>query len=198
MVIVVVRQSDAHAWAEVWLAGRGWTRVDPTAAVSPARVEGRHRRRDAGRRTAAGADPVAQRLAAHPAVPLGGGRTMRGTSTSSVTTRSASANCSPASACPMPTGANWPRRWRSSAASSLLAITAWTLYQRPRLDPRRPALAKSLAPAGAKQGRLPHPGKPRWPSLRRVEHERPAFGAGVQRRLSSPTCGHATAEFPTT
>ena len=37
---VVVRQSDAHAWAEVWLAGRGWTRVDPTATVSPARVEG--------------------------------------------------------------------------------------------------------------------------------------------------------------
>jgi transglutaminase-like putative cysteine protease len=36
---VVVRQSDAHAWAEVWLAGLGWTRVDPTAAVSPARVE---------------------------------------------------------------------------------------------------------------------------------------------------------------
>ena len=36
---VVVRQFDAHAWAEVWLSGRGWTRVDPTAAVSPARVE---------------------------------------------------------------------------------------------------------------------------------------------------------------
>lgn len=36
---LVVRQSDAHAWAEVWIAGRGWTRVDPTAAVSPARVE---------------------------------------------------------------------------------------------------------------------------------------------------------------
>jgi hypothetical protein len=34
-----VRQSDAHAWAEVWLAGRGWQRVDPTAAVSPARIE---------------------------------------------------------------------------------------------------------------------------------------------------------------
>ncbi len=34
----VVRQSDAHAWAEVWLAGRGWTRVDPTAAVSPGRI----------------------------------------------------------------------------------------------------------------------------------------------------------------
>jgi transglutaminase-like putative cysteine protease len=35
----VVRQSDAHAWSEVWLQGRGWVRVDPTAAVSPQRVE---------------------------------------------------------------------------------------------------------------------------------------------------------------
>ncbi len=33
-----VRQSDAHAWAEVWEADRGWTRVDPTAAVSPGRI----------------------------------------------------------------------------------------------------------------------------------------------------------------
>lgn len=35
----IVRQSDAHAWAEVWLAGRGWVRVDPTAAIAPERVE---------------------------------------------------------------------------------------------------------------------------------------------------------------
>jgi len=34
-----VRQSDAHAWAEVWQAGRGWLRVDPTAAVAPSRVQ---------------------------------------------------------------------------------------------------------------------------------------------------------------
>ncbi|WP_460825210.1 transglutaminase family protein, partial [Massilia solisilvae] len=34
---LTVRQSDAHAWAEVWLAGRGWVRVDPTAAVAPER-----------------------------------------------------------------------------------------------------------------------------------------------------------------
>jgi transglutaminase-like putative cysteine protease len=33
-----VRQSDAHAWAEVWVEGQGWVRVDPTAAVSPGRV----------------------------------------------------------------------------------------------------------------------------------------------------------------
>ena len=37
--IVTVRQSDAHAWAEVYLSGRGWVRVDPTAAAAPGRVE---------------------------------------------------------------------------------------------------------------------------------------------------------------
>jgi len=36
---LLVRQSDAHAWAEVWLEGRGWTRVDPTAVVAPERLE---------------------------------------------------------------------------------------------------------------------------------------------------------------
>jgi transglutaminase-like putative cysteine protease len=35
----IVRQRDAHAWAEVWLAGRGWVQVDPTAAVAPSRIE---------------------------------------------------------------------------------------------------------------------------------------------------------------
>ena len=36
---LLVRQSDAHAWAEVWSEGTGWRRVDPTAAVSPERIE---------------------------------------------------------------------------------------------------------------------------------------------------------------
>ena len=36
---LIVRQSDAHAWTEVWLEGKGWVRVDPTAAVSPSRIE---------------------------------------------------------------------------------------------------------------------------------------------------------------
>lgn len=36
---LVVRQSDAHAWSEVWLENRGWVRVDPTAAIAPQRVE---------------------------------------------------------------------------------------------------------------------------------------------------------------
>jgi hypothetical protein len=37
---LIVRQSDAHAWSEVWLGEeRGWVRVDPTAAVAPERIE---------------------------------------------------------------------------------------------------------------------------------------------------------------
>jgi transglutaminase-like putative cysteine protease len=36
---LLVRQSEAHAWAEVWLSGRGWTRVDPTAVVAPERLQ---------------------------------------------------------------------------------------------------------------------------------------------------------------
>lgn len=36
---ILVRQSDAHAWSEVWIKGSGWTRIDPTAAVAPDRVE---------------------------------------------------------------------------------------------------------------------------------------------------------------
>ncbi|WP_066804051.1 transglutaminase family protein [Moraxella oblonga] len=34
-----VRQMDAHAWTEVWLDGRGWVRIDPTAFVSPERID---------------------------------------------------------------------------------------------------------------------------------------------------------------
>ncbi|HET9693320.1 MAG TPA: DUF3488 and transglutaminase-like domain-containing protein [Steroidobacteraceae bacterium] len=37
---LIVRQSDAHAWSEVWVDGRGWMRVDPTAAVAPERIRG--------------------------------------------------------------------------------------------------------------------------------------------------------------
>jgi protein-glutamine gamma-glutamyltransferase len=35
----ILRQSDAHAWTEVWIEGRGWVRIDPTAAIAPERVE---------------------------------------------------------------------------------------------------------------------------------------------------------------
>ena len=35
----IVSQSDAHAWDEVWIEGRGWMRVDPTSAIAPTRVQ---------------------------------------------------------------------------------------------------------------------------------------------------------------
>jgi len=48
----IVRRLDAHAWNEVWLEGRGWVRVDPTAAVAPERIydtlEQRRALQDAG------------------------------------------------------------------------------------------------------------------------------------------------------
>jgi transglutaminase-like putative cysteine protease len=34
----IVRQSDAHAWTEIWTAENGWIRVDPIAAVAPERI----------------------------------------------------------------------------------------------------------------------------------------------------------------
>jgi transglutaminase-like putative cysteine protease len=36
---LTVRQSNAHAWSEVWLPKQGWVRVDPTAVVAPERIE---------------------------------------------------------------------------------------------------------------------------------------------------------------
>ncbi|OQX15758.1 MAG: transglutaminase [Thiothrix lacustris] len=36
---LAIHQYDAHAWAEVWLAGQGWVRVDPTTRVAPSRTE---------------------------------------------------------------------------------------------------------------------------------------------------------------
>lgn len=35
----IVRNSDAHAWAEIWVQGKGWLRIDPTAAIAPWRVD---------------------------------------------------------------------------------------------------------------------------------------------------------------
>ncbi len=35
---LIVRQSEAHAWTEIWLDGSGWTRIDPTAVVEPERL----------------------------------------------------------------------------------------------------------------------------------------------------------------
>lgn len=36
---LIVREANAHAWDQVWISGKGWIRVDPTASISPQRVE---------------------------------------------------------------------------------------------------------------------------------------------------------------
>ena len=36
---MIVRQSDAHAWSEIWLQDKGWVRVDPTAVIPPGNIE---------------------------------------------------------------------------------------------------------------------------------------------------------------
>jgi hypothetical protein len=35
----ILRQSDAHAWDEVWIEGQGWLRIDPTSMIAPERVD---------------------------------------------------------------------------------------------------------------------------------------------------------------
>ena len=34
----LLKQKDAHAWTEIWIEGRGWIRVDPTAAIAPENI----------------------------------------------------------------------------------------------------------------------------------------------------------------
>jgi transglutaminase-like putative cysteine protease len=34
----LLKNKDAHAWTEIWLDGRGWIRVDPTAAIAPENI----------------------------------------------------------------------------------------------------------------------------------------------------------------
>jgi protein-glutamine gamma-glutamyltransferase len=54
----IVRQADAHAWAEVWLAGKGWVRVDPVTAIAPDRIERGSRARRSSTRDLAGAGGI--------------------------------------------------------------------------------------------------------------------------------------------
>jgi len=35
---LIIRQSDAHVWVEVWLPKTGWSRIDPTSTVAPQRI----------------------------------------------------------------------------------------------------------------------------------------------------------------
>jgi len=170
---VVVRQSDAHAWAEVWFAGRGWVRVDPTAAVSPARVE-------AG---IAAAMPDGEPLPAMIQLRSNWLRTLlfRWEAVNNAWDQYI-LGYNPQRQRELLARLGMPDAdWRNLAAALavlcgalLLAIAAWTLYQRPRLDPAARLWQKALRRlARSKVDCAP------WETplalLRRVEGARPAL-----------------------
>ena len=179
---LVVRQSDAHAWAEVWLAGRGWTRVDPTSVVAPARVE-------SGIASAMSANEPLPALIQIDAEWLRGMRYRWEAINNAWNQYVLGYNPERQREFLSRLGLPAPD-WRSLAAllaaacgSVLLAVTAWTLYRRPRLDPAQRQWVKAMA-------RLRRRGIPcaPWESplalAARVERERPAmapaFGAVVK------------------
>ena len=193
---VVVRQSDAHAWAEIWLAGRGWTRVDPTAAVSPARVDG----------GIAAAMPAGEPLPALIRLRSDWVRTLlfRWEAVNNAWNQYV-LGYNPQRQRELLSRLGLPDAdWRKLAAA-LAIICARPPARGHRMDsppaaaprPGRPPVAKSLAPAGTKQSKLPPLGKRRW-------HCWNALKGTIRRsrrhfaRWLPPTCRRATAAFPTT
>lgn len=172
---LTVRQSDAHAWAEVWLPGRGWERIDPTAAVSPARVE-------AGL-AAAAADAL-------PALLRVEGSWLR-----SLRFRWEAMNnawnqwvlgYTQQRQRELFSRLGFPDAdWRSLAllllaASALLLLTlgGWVLYRRPRRDPARQLWLRALARLRRRQI-APRPGETPLALAARLRQERPELAAAV-------------------
>ena len=170
---VVVRQSDAHAWAEVWLAGEGWRRVDPTAAVSPARVE-------AG---IAAAMPAGEPLPALIQLRSDWLRTLlfRWEAVNNAWNQYV-LGYNPQRQREFLTRLGLPDpNWRSMGAvlaiicgALLLAITGWSLHQRPRRDKASRLWQKALRRLARSKVNCA-PWEPPLALLQRVEHERPAL-----------------------
>lgn len=184
---LVVRQSDAHAWAEVWLAGEGWVRVDPTAAVSPNRIEN---------------GIVSAMLAGEPLPML---LTLRSDWLRGIRHRWEAIN----NAWNQEVLGYNPERqrqllsrlglnennWQSLIAllaglsiTLLLAITAWTLYHRPRLDPAQRLWHIALRRIARRQVNYA-PWETPFVLQRRIEAEKPelaaAFAAVVNAYLAT-------------
>jgi transglutaminase-like putative cysteine protease len=176
--LLTVRQSDAHAWTEVWLAKQGWVRVDPTAAVAPSRVT----------QGIDAALPAGEPLPALVRIDVGWLRDMRN--------RWEAANNA---------WNQWvlgynPQRqrellsqlgfkepdWRSMTAAlallcgaALLLVTFWTLYQRNTADPAQRAwrrYCRRLQRYGIHRGAWEGP----LEFAARVAHERPELAALIQ------------------
>lgn len=182
---LIVRQSDAHAWTEVWLRDRGWVRVDPTAAVSPARIE----------TGIAGSVPAGD--------PLPGLMRIDNSWVRGLRHRWEAFNNGWNQ---WVLGYNADRQrellsrlgfaetdWRTLATALaaacgvvLLAVTAWTLYRRPRIDPARLLWNQALAHL-----RRRHIDCPAWEAplalAKRMEHGRPEI-AGAMAEVAHLYC----------
>lgn len=204
---LVVRQSDAHAWAEVWLAGQGWVRIDPTAMVSPNRLDG----------GIAAAMPGTE--------PLPALLTMRSDFLRTIRYRWEAIN----NAWNQQVLGYNPERQRelfsrlglldlgwqklialfsTLSTALLLAVAAWALYQRPRLDPAQRLWHIALRRIARRQVNCA-PWETPLALQRRIEAERPelatVFAAVVSAYLAarySATPGdlrplrHAIAQLP--
>lgn len=135
---LTVRQSDAHAWAEIWIAGRGWLRIDPTAAVAPSRIE----------QGIAAALPDDETLPIFARLDVDWLRTLRNRREAVNNTWNQwvlGYNAQRQKEVLERLGIAHPD-WRSMAAllailcsAALALVTLWTLYQRPRSDPAQRA-----------------------------------------------------------
>lgn len=141
---LVVRQSDAHAWAEVWFAGKGWVRFDPTTVVAPARI-------DSGIQTAMAGGETLPALVQLNAPWLKSLRYRWEAINNGWNQWVLGYNTERQRALLQHLGIDHPH-WQTLAGllfgaggTVLLVTTGWVLYHRPRLDPSRKLWNRALA-----------------------------------------------------
>ena len=176
---LAVRQSDAHAWAEVWLAGRGWVRVDPTSVAAPARL-------DTG---IADALPQGEPLPALVQIRADWLRTLRhrweavnNAWNQHILGYDPQRQRELLSRLGLP-DAGWRRLVSLLAAVSALllaAVTAWTLYHRPRHDPASRLWQRALRHLRRRRVDCA-PWETPLAILRRVETTQPAMAPAFRR-----------------
>lgn len=174
---LIVRQYDAHAWTEVWLAGRGWLRVDPTAISAPTRID----------LNLAAAVPAGDPLPLLVRVDLGWLRDLRfrwdavnNAWNQWVLGYNPERQRDLLRRLGMPQP-DWPRMTATLAVLAglaLLALTAWTLRNRRRPDPAL-ALWEKLSRRMARRGLARRPAEGPQDYARRVGIALPATAADM-------------------
>ncbi len=175
----VVRQADAHAWTEIWQPGRGWVRVDPTAAAAPARIES----------GLTGAVPAGDPLPALPRIDAAWLRDIRYRwEALNNTWNQVVLGYNPDRQRDLLTWLGLPDAdWRSLVALlagacgvGLLLLVLWAVAARPPRDPALRLWRRGLARL-ARQRLAPTTGETPLAFARRVEAERPHLAPSVER-----------------